>query len=315
MSFDFRKGLASLSGSVADFGSNLQQNIQPFAQRTRQQLTEKLVGSEDTTGLPAEYVELENQFEEIMPANQALLKILSIYESEGYDYPPNLRDTLSHTYKGMQDRIFGLRQAASAIEASQILMSGTAEGAAQALQEPRTLHHALGRALTTLSETLTGNNKEHISPVLAKVGTAETTIGNSQQVQDREISKVSVALRNLLRQTQNAVSKARRNVHNTRLDLDVKKSSLRHAGPNAANLGSLETEVERAEDEFVAAIEEASTLMKSAISTTSFKPVQAVVQLAKAQREYHRSAAEDLDKLIPQLETQEATARDLAGGH
>ncbi|MBQ5153841.1 hypothetical protein EGM85_11330 [Macrococcus caseolyticus] len=162
---------------------------------------------------------------------------------------------------------------------------------------------------------LTGTNKEHISPVLANVGAAETTIGNSQQVQDREISKVSVALRNLLRQTQNAVTKARRNVHNTRLDLDVKKSTLRHAGPNAPNLGSLETEVERAEDDFVAAIEEASTLMKSAITATTFKPVQATVQLAKAQREYHRSAAEDLDKLIPELEAQEAAARDLAGEH
>lgn len=315
MNFDFRKGLSNFTESVSDMGSSLQQNLQPFAERTRQQLTERLVGSEETTTLPAEYVDLEKQYDEILPANQSLLKILSIYETEGYDLPPSLRDTLQGAYKGMQDRLLGLQQAGSAHEAGKILLSGTPEAAAQAAQEKRSLHHALGRALEALSQTLVGPSKEHVAPVLKDVGNAETTIGNAQKEQDEEITKVSTALRNLLNQTQGVVTKARKAVSNTRLDLDIKKSHLRHARPDAANLASLEREVERAEDDFVSAIQEASTLMQSAIATTSFKPVQASVQLVKAQREYHRRAAEHLDELLPSLEKKEAEARDLAGSH
>lgn len=306
----FRKGFSTFAESVVDFGSNVQQNLQPFAQRTRQQLTEKIVGSEDTTALPEDYVALEKSYDEIMPANQSLLKILSVYESEGYDYPPTLRDTLGSTYKSLYDRIVGIKQATSPGEAGNIVLSGTAEYNAQRAQEPRTLHHALGRALEALSATLTGEGRSNISSALSEVGSAEHYIGSAQQEQDREIIKLSTSLRVLLQQTQESVTKARKHVHNTRLDLDIKKSHLRSAQTDAPNLPSLESEVERAEDEFVAAIEESSTLMKAAISTTTYKPVQASMLLIKAQRDYHRRAAEHLDKLLPELEKKEAAARD-----
>lgn len=312
MNFDFRKGLASFSESVSEMGSSLQQNIQPFAQRTRQQLTEKLVGSDEVTSLPVEYIELEKQYDEIYPANQSLLSILSIYETEGYDLPPRLRDSLQSAYRGMQDRLAGVQQAGSVHDAGKILISGTPEAAAAAAQEKKSLHHALGRALEGLSATLVGPGKEHVSPVLRDVGYAETAIGDMQKEQDAEVTKVSQALRNLLTQTQGAISKARKEVHNMRLDLDIRKSHLRHAAPDAPNLASLEREVERAEDDFVAAIQESSTLMQSAIATMSYKPVQASVQLVKAQREYHRRAAQHLDELLPELEKKEAEAKDVA---
>lgn len=306
----FRKGLNNFAESVVDFGSNVQQNIQPFAQRTRQQLAERIVGNEDVTALPEDYLALEKSYDEILPANQSLLRILSVYENEGYDYPPTLRDMLSHTYQGLFDRIIGIKEATSAGEAGNIALSGTAKYNAQKAQEPRTLHHALGRALEALSETLTGEQRDHISSVLSEVGSAEHFIGTAQQEQDHEIVKLSTSLRALLHSTVETVSKARRQVTHTRLDLDIKKTNLRSAATNAPNLPSLETEVEHAEDEFVSAIEASSTLMKSAIATMSHKPVQASTLLVKSQRDYHRRAAEHLDKLLPELEKKEAEARD-----
>lgn len=300
-----KKSIANLGENVLDMGANLQQNISPFAQRTRQQLHERIVGNADSTTLPAEYVETEKQYEEIAAANNDLVKILSVFEIEGNDYPPSLRDTVSATYKGLQERVTTLRTASSAQDVGNILIHGDGS-----VKEPRTLHYALGHAVEQLAETLSGVNKARVAPVYQDVGKAEETVGHAKIEQDATIGRANVVLKEMVSESQKSVNRARKQVTNTRLDLDVKRSKLRHAPQNAPNIGSLETEVDAAEEEFVTAIEEASALMRAAIDSNSNKTAESILVLVRAQREYARRSLESLDLLLPELESKVAAVRD-----
>lgn len=302
---NFRKSFASFSESVVDIGANIQQNISPFAQRTKQQLHERIVGNSESTPLPQDYTNLEKQYEEILVANQDLLKVISVFEVEGNDYPPSFRDAINGTFKGLQSRVNLLRSATSAQDVGNILMKGP-----DSPHEPRTLNIALGGALTQLAETLTADNQQRIAPIYAAVGSVEEELGAAKLEQDRDITKYNIVLRDTVTEAQRAVQASRRQVTNARLDLDIKRSNMRHASPSAPNLGSLETEVDAAEEEFVAAIEEASVLMRHAIESISTKTVACAVQLARAQREFYRKSLQSLDALLPELEKKEAAARD-----
>lgn len=300
---NLRKSIATLGESVVDLGANLQQNLSPFAQRTRQQLHERIHGTADSTTLPPEYTAVEKQYEEILAASQDLIRIVSVFEIEGNDYPPTLRDTISSTYKGLQERVALLRTAASAQDVGHVLISGA--GA----KEPRTLHLALGHAAQQLAETLSGANRERVAPVFVSVGGAEESVGAAKLEQDHTIARMNAVLKEMVADTQKAVAKARKQVANTRLDLDIKRLALRSA-QGAPNAGSLETEVDIAEEEFVAAIEEASALMKTAIDSTSHRIAESVLQLVQAQREFARRSLESLDSALPELEKRVAAVRD-----
>jgi len=105
--------------------------------------------------------------------------------------------------------------------------------------------------------------------------------------------------------------RARRNVQSARLTLDSCKARYRAARPERSEAARLE--VEQAEDQFVATVEEATTLMKSVLETP--EPLRNLADLVAAQLTFHKETAAILADLAPEIDemqvTQEALYRNL----
>src|SRR5438132_13528715 len=85
---------------------------------------------------------------------------------------------------------------------------------------------------------------------------------------DKEISKKFVEPFNTTLNTNlQYAMRARKNVRSTRLALDTIKSKYKSTQPELSDAAKLE--IEQAEDQFVAAVEEATMLMKNVIDTVS----------------------------------------------
>lgn len=228
----------------------------------------------------------------------------SQYENEGYDYPPNLRESFVDLSRTISEKVSTLSQASTAAEAQQILTSPGSK------KEPKTLNHALGRAALAGAEGL-GPNSEALSSALQKYAVAEEKIGEARLGQDSLIvNRFNTAFATTLNTSLNFATKARKNVHNARLTLDAVKQSAKTARPERQ--AEARAEVEHAEDEFVAATEEAVSVMKNALDTP--EPLRNLLELITAQLAFHKAAAETLTQLVPEIEQlqteQESTYRE-----
>jgi len=106
--------------------------------------------------------------------------------------------------------------------------------------------------------------------------------------------------------------KARRNVENARLLLDAAKARQKNHG-GASLFGKKDAtqeaneeeaarlEVEQLEDEFVSAMEEAVNTMKNVLDTP--EPLRNLAELANAQLEYHKRAAEILQEAVGSIDS------------
>lgn len=160
------------------------------------------------------------------------------------------------------------------------------------------MNHALGRAALAGSEGL-GPNSEALSTALQKYAVAEEKLGEARLGQDQLISnRVNTALSTTLNTSLQFAQKARRNVHNARLTLDSAKASAKAARPERQ--AEARAEVEQAEDEFVAATEEAVSVMKNALDTP--EPLRNLLELINAQLAFHKAATETLTALVPEIE-------------
>jgi len=84
--------------------------------------------------------------------------------------------------------------------------------------------------------------------------------------------------------------------------LDAVKAKARGRFPGGEGSWDEKTrvEVEKAEDEFVAKVEEASGIMRNCLDTP--EPVRNLVELVRAQREFHEQAAEILKEVDGEIE-------------
>ncbi|KAG5367925.1 Protein GVP36 [Yarrowia sp. C11] len=297
MSFNFNDSLNSLSTTFS-----------PWAKRTQRMVQEKLGNVEDVTELPQEYLELEARVDALKIVHQKLLAVTSNYENEGYDYPPNLRESLTDLSKTITEKVQGLSQVSSAAEAQSVL---TAPGSKK---DPKTMNHALGRAalggVAALKEA-GADSDDPLSEALQKYAIAEEKIGEGRLSQDTLIAnKFNAAFHTTLNTSLQFAAKARANVRNARLTLDAVKASAKAAKPEQQ--GAARAEVEQAEDEFVAATEEAVGVMKNALDTP--EPLRNLVELVSSQLAYHKLAYETLKDLLPEVEelqnTQETKYRE-----
>jgi hypothetical protein len=87
-------------------------------------------------------------------------------------------------------------------------------------------------------------------------------------------------------------------VQNARLNLDAVKSKM---GANEAALSDEQRKaVEQAEDVFVEKVDEATSVMRNVLDTP--EPLRNLVELAKAQQEYHARSQEILEEAVKGLE-------------
>ncbi|CAB4415095.1 unnamed protein product [Rhizophagus irregularis] len=163
--------------------------------------------------------------------------------------------------------------------------------------QPKTYHHALARSCTQGAELL--GTEDPFGAALNKYATVQERIGDHRIKMDSEITQKFVQPFNITLNTSiQFAMRARRNVNSTRLALDSAKrryKSIRGERSEAARL-----EVEQAEDQFVAAVEEATTLMKSVLETP--EPLRNLAELVNAQLAFYKEAHEILAELAPEID-------------
>jgi hypothetical protein len=236
------------------------------------------------TELPEEYLELEKKVDALKGAHVKLLAVTQTYSREAYDYPVNLRETGAELFTSISQKANDLAAAQSTAEAQSAITKPAPKGA------PKTLSHALGRAAMSGAEGLRG---DPLGDALQRVALASEQVGEARLAQDSRInSEVNAGLSTTLNTTLQFAARARKTVYSTRLSLDAAKTAAKNARPDKADAARID--VERAEDEFVAAVEEATTVMKSCLD--SAEPLRNLTDLVAAQAAFHKRAAEILEE-------------------
>lgn len=259
---------ASAAASAAPVGSRLSKQWGHLSQQAR----ERLGAVDDVTELPAEYRALEARVDGLRTAHASVARIAKVYESEAYDCPVNLQESVS--------------------EASRTLATTVGTWAAQARGTPaaqqsappphRTLAHTLSRAAASAAvdlEPKSGLEAEEpeatqsLAHALQSVSIATNSVGNARLEQDHEIVASFytpwIAFGNQI----GLATKARQAVGDARLDLDAAKQALKAveaslagtSGADPSRLEKAQTDMENAEDALVAATEDAIGLMKNVL--------------------------------------------------
>ncbi len=103
--------------------------------------------------------------------------------------------------------------------------------------------------------------------------------------------------------------KSRKNVHSIRLMYDAARARLKSARPEKVE--SLRTEMEASEDEFVGAVEDAMSKMKSVVENPM--ALKLLTAFVNAQLAYHKECYETLLNLSPEMEELKVTQDALMG--
>lgn len=138
-----------------------------------------------------------------------------------------------------------------------------------------------------------------MASALEKYAVSEAKIGDARLSQDSLISsRFNAAFATTLNTSLKFAAKARSNVHKARLNLDAAKAAAKAAKPERQVAARVE--VEQAEDEFVAATEEAVSVMKNILDTP--EPLRNLSDLIAAQLAYHKASVEILNQLLPEID-------------
>ncbi|KAK1926821.1 putative cytoplasm protein [Papiliotrema laurentii] len=280
---------------VSGFSKNLRNTVQA----TRERLGN--VGPDGITELPAEYKALEARVDALRDVHQKLLKITKVHETESYDYPSDIAESvtdLSH-------------QATSAWSSfanknlkNTNLPIPIPSPTAPAPHQPKTLPHALSRAAKSGATELGADDR--LGVALGVYGAAMEKVGDARVAQDniiadRFVTPVSATLSTSI----GLAMKARANVKTARLELDSARAALKSAAPAKQEQARLH--VEEAEDKLVQNTETAIGLMKSVLENP--EPLQNLSNLVKAQLIYFSTAAETLSGIQGEIE-EAATAAE-----
>ena len=167
--------------------------------------------------------------------------------------------------------------------------------------QPKTFNHAIARASLAGSQgiaTATPQGTTEPDPLahgLEKFAIAEEKVGEARLDQDEKIqTKFLAGWSATLNQNIKSADKARTAVNNARLSLDAAKSKAAAGGRHEESYTEAQRKaIEAAEDVFVEKVDEATSVMRNVLDTP--EPLRNLVELAKAQMEFHQRAAEILE--------------------
>lgn len=189
-----------------------------------------------------------------------LLKVSRIYGNPSYDYPVQFQESLAGISSTFTSQFQNL--ALSPADRAHADASQQKQQQNNEKQHPRTLSHALSRVAAQGSQAV--GLEDPLGTALFKVATVAEKVGDTRLKMDQTIvSKFNQPMQTTLNTAIEQALKARRNVQSARLALDACKARYRSARPERSDAARLE--VEQAEDQFVAAVEEATRLMKAAL--------------------------------------------------
>jgi hypothetical protein len=199
----------------------------------------------------------------------------SQYANEAYDYPANIRESVTDLGRTVSEKVNLLSNATSPAEAQAAL---TAPPSAK--PQPKTFSHAVARTALNASHLLTqeqtSSSEDPLATALEKYAVASEKVGEARLAQDAQIqSRFLAGWSTTLNTNIQFATRARKAVENSRLSLDATKASAKgpvfnlpgQAGRKDGGEEDLTEEarakIEQAEDEFVGQTEEAVGVMKN----------------------------------------------------
>lgn len=282
-----QSSIASLN--LGERAGSLTKGLGSSVQATKERLGQ--VNPEDITELPQEYKDLEERVDALRQAHIQVLKVMKVYESESYDYPMQIQESLT---------VFGNTISSSVSSFAATNFKGVPISPSVTSQSPqahKTLPHALAR--TTLASSKALGEDDRLGKALYQYGSAYQKIADARlssqgSIQSRFLQPWQVTLNTSI----TVAMKARAAVKSSRLELDARKAALKSANPSRQEQARLE--VENAEDDLVQKTEVAIGLMKAVLENP--EPLKNINELAKAQLEYHAAAAESLAAMQGEVE-------------
>jgi len=252
---------------------------------------------DELTELPPEYRDLEARVDALRNTHITLLKVTRVYESETYDYPGQIQESIVD---------FSTSIGANITNFAATNLKGTSLPApapiAAPTQQHKTLPHALGRAAAAATQELkatSDGSDDRLGKALTEYGSAWEKIAEARLLQDSSIqTKFLQPWQATLNNSINVAMKVRQAVRASRLHLDAAKQTLKNANPAKQEQARLE--VENAEDDLVQKTEVAITMMKTVLENP--EPIKALNELAKAQLLFHAAAAEALSSVQGEIE-------------
>lgn len=275
---------AAAAASAAPVGTRLSKQFGHLSQQARERLG--AVDQADLTELPAEYRALEARVDGLRAAHATLARVIKVYETEGYDCPVNVQESVGEASRSLVSTIGGWTAQARGVPAPATFSDAP---------PPRTLAHTLSRAAASaavdLGPKVPSEESQHESdgekaPVLAaalrSVSVACNSVGAARLEQDHEICDGFATPWAAFGNQIGLAAKARAEVREARLALDSVKQTLKSAeaqGVQGEKVDQARAAVEHAEDVLVAATEEAIGLMKNALENP--EPVRMLGALVK----------------------------------
>ncbi|KAJ7668325.1 BAR domain-containing family protein [Mycena rosella] len=292
------KNIQSSFSSIDFTGSanRLSKSFNSSVQATKERLG--TVAPEELTELPQEYKDLEARVDALRAAHISLLKIATVYETESYDYPVAIQESISELSTSIG---YGITNFASTN------LKGTNLPAPAPVtlpaQQHKTLPHALGRsatsAATAIQATHTAGAEDKLGKALGLYAEGWEKIASARVHHDTVVrEKFLHPWQSTLSTSINVALKARQAVRVSRLELDAAKQALKNASPARQEQARLE--VENSEDTLVQQTELAITAMKSILENP--ESIKNLNELAKAQLLYFSAAAESLSAVQGEIE-------------
>ncbi|KAI9221294.1 hypothetical protein BC828DRAFT_381354 [Blastocladiella britannica] len=275
--------------------------------QARQFAQEKLGTAEDLTELPHEYLDLEHKIDSIASLLTSLLRSQGAAPSLVPAIPAGVTESVT----GFAGQVAGSVRAVAAPVLAQTPLG--APGPAHATPMPASPSaeklaaapsHAVARACNAATGVL---GQEPLGTVATKLGAASEKVGDAElELKSGVADKFSGPINQLVQERLAHVARARRTVTTTRLSLDSVKSRFKSASPQRAE--ALQVELEKAEDVFVDAVEEATKLMKAVVESPAI--LRHIANLVALQLAFHKQCAQILSELAPEVDemvvTQEA---------
>jgi len=290
----FSSGISGLN--IGQSATKLAKGFNSSVQSAKERLGQ--VAPDEITELPQEYKDLENRVDALRAAHVTLLKITKVYETESYDYPVQIQESVVELGSSIGA---GLTNFAATNLKGTNLPTPSPVAAPAAVH--KTLPHALGRAATSAAQGLQAPNLDGND---IKTGRALALLAEGyEKVADARTHHDFALQHNFLAPWQatlgtsiNIAMKARQAVRVSRLELDAAKQSLKSSNPARQEQARLE--VENAEDDLVQKTEVAITLMKTVLENP--EPLKNLNELAKAQLIFYSTAAEALSTVQGEIE-------------
>ncbi|TFK27110.1 cytoplasmic protein [Coprinopsis marcescibilis] len=297
---DWSKLQTSLGGlNLSQAGTKLTKGFSSSVQATRERLGQ--IAPEEITELPQEYKDLEARVDALKAAHLALLKITKVYETETYDYPVHLQESITELSTSIGYNITSF--AATNLKGTSL--PTPASPSAPPVHPHKTLPHALSRASHAAAQALVDpeagpvDGGDKLGKALALYATSWDRIASARLDQDDTINLNFLGpWQQTLHTSISLAIKARQAVRVSRLELDAAKQSLKTANPARQEQARLE--VENAEDDLVQKTEVAITLMKTVLENP--EPIKNINELVKAQLVYFSTAAEALSAVQGEIE-------------